>query len=567
MAYGGKRKPKRVGEPQDIEANENKYFDPTVNNASELIERESSALSLDGKSLIVPNYGDIDDMSSLGTSKYHSKRRDESYKGGNQTNIEYIGDIKIVRKTQNQSRSTSAKRGNNRNEINLSQSYEEKKVDDYTVDRSCIPRWIRDAPTWLKMIIVASIALILGAVVLIVVGAKLTMSPSSLFENQSATASPKPSDVTPQTEIPAASTEFPSQSVVKTTSNPTEVPTVAPTVAPTEALSEATNSSISNSMLTNSTITNSTTVNSPTASPTVSLPSASPTAFPTNEASSAPTETPTISTINLFIMGGRFDGEDTTTLIDGLHSLPEIDGNTILVHLGDFNSPYATSCVESSFTTTVNMYMQSSIPVYFVPGDNEYNDCPNATEAMGYWKQHMLGFETKYWPRPSWEIRRQAPEYSENFAFLQRDILFIGLNLPGGIVHDRDEWYDRHEANLEWINATATNYTENYTTMVVLAHADPTIEINDYFFQGFYSLVETNGDKRVIFVHRNLGVDNWKREHGYNEISNLDVVTVEGSVWPPLWMQIDPMHDYYGIDQSWWYDDYIKKGRLASGPW
>jgi hypothetical protein len=72
-------------------------------------------------------------------------------------------------------------------------------------------------------------------------------------------------------------------------------------------------------------------------------------------------------------MGGRFDGEDTKTLENGLKSLPITDGNTILIHLGDWNSPYSTSCVEDSFITNVDSYQKSSVPVYFVPGDNEYN--------------------------------------------------------------------------------------------------------------------------------------------------------------------------------------------------
>ena len=72
-------------------------------------------------------------------------------------------------------------------------------------------------------------------------------------------------------------------------------------------------------------------------------------------------------------MGGRFDGEDTKVLSNGVQSLPSMDENTMLVHLGDWNSPYATSCLEDSYITNVDSYQKSSVPVYFVPGDNEYN--------------------------------------------------------------------------------------------------------------------------------------------------------------------------------------------------
>ena len=184
---------------------------------------------------------------------------------------------------------------------------------------------------------------------------------------------------------------------------------------------------------------------------------------------------------------------------------------------------------------------------------------------MGFWKQYLLDFESKHWSKPSWEVQRQTPDYSENFAFLQREVLFVGINLVGGIVHNSEEWNARHEADLQWIQSRAANFYGNYTTMVVLAHADPDIVINDYFFRGFYSMVESL-EERVIFLHRNLGVDTWNSEAGYNGIPNLDVVAVEGSTWPPMWMQIDPISGSYNIDQFSWHSEYITTGKLNQYP-
>ena len=184
---------------------------------------------------------------------------------------------------------------------------------------------------------------------------------------------------------------------------------------------------------------------------------------------------------------------------------------------------------------------------------------------MGFWNQYLLGFETKYWQDPSWSVIRQSPDYSENFAFLQREVLFVGINLVGGIVHDQAEWDARHEANLLWIDTTAAKYDGSYTTMVLFAHADPDIEINQNFFNDFYPMVERY-DEQVIFIHRNLGIDTWKKETGYNGIPNLEVVTVEGSKWPPMWVQIDPISGTYAIDQSSWYDQYVATGKLPPTP-
>lgn len=177
----------------------------------------------------------------------------------------------------------------------------------------------------------------------------------------------------------------------------------------------------------------------------------------------------------------------------------------------------------------------------------------------------MLDFESKYWEDPSWDVIRQTPDYSENFAFLQSEVLFVGINLVGGIVHNQEEWDSRHEADLLWIDTTAAKYDGNYTTMVIFAHADPDIQINQNFFKEFYPMVERY-DERVILFHRNLGIDTWNKESGYNDIANLDVVAVEGSKWPPMWVQIDLMSGTYTIDQSSWYDEYISTETLPFTP-
>mmetsp|Transcript_16719 Transcript_16719/g.38602 ORF Transcript_16719/g.38602 Transcript_16719/m.38602 type:complete len:572 (+) Transcript_16719:121-1836(+) len=540
----------------------------------------NSSLSLDGRSLIVPNYGDIDDMSSLGagTSKY-------TYGGYNGGAVGYIGDMKIVGKSggnrTDQSKMSAlekklASRGSPKVQYEdcdkqsrddslpthdqKGDKFKEKKNNEEEITNSdCIPRWIAEAPFWLKLIIIASIALLLGALVLIAVGAQLS-SQMGIASPQNDSHSIKPVGIPIQTDAPV---DFTTEFVpVNATMSPDQQPiavTPSPTISPSYA-------SVEVILPPNITISDSDAEREPnivsdllnTSSPTTAVPTS---IAPTQK----PTQPPTHSMINLFVMGGRFDGEDTKTLADGLQSLPILDDNTILIHLGDWNSPYATSCNEDSFITNVDSYQKSSIPVYFVPGDNEYNDCPNPSEALGFWNRYLLDFETKYWQEPSWDVVRQSPDYKENFAFLQRDILFIGINLVGGIVHDQEEWNDRHEADIVWIDTTAAKHDGNFTTMVVFAHADPEIEINKNFFDVFYPMVERY-EEQVIFVHRNLGIDTWKKESGYNGISNLEVVAVEGSKWPPMWIQIDPFIGTFAIDQSSWYDEYILTGVIPSGP-
>lgn len=86
---------------------------------------------------------------------------------------------------------------------------------------------------------------------------------------------------------------------------------------------------------------------------------------------SAPSES---SVVSFYIIGGRFTGDTLAALPENLASLPNIDGSgTVMFHLGDWNSPFATYCSEESYQENVNLYKNSSVPVYFIPGDNEYN--------------------------------------------------------------------------------------------------------------------------------------------------------------------------------------------------
>jgi hypothetical protein len=194
-----------------------------------------------------------------------------------------------------------------------------------------------------------------------------------------------------------------------------------------------------------------------------------------------------------------------------------------------------------------------------------FTDCPNPTQAFEFWYQYILGFETKHWVTPSWNISRQTPDYSENFAFLQKNVLFIGINVVGGIVHDQTEWDSRLDANVQWINKTVNAFNDTFETLVVLGHSDPEIDINESFYTPFFTMVSGYSQK-VIYMHRNLGVEAWNVEPEYNSIPNVDVVVVEGSLWPPMWVQIDTVTGSYSVDQETWYQNYVDSGTMTSPP-
>lgn len=183
-------------------------------------------------------------------------------------------------------------------------------------------------------------------------------------------------------------------------------------------------------------------------------------------------------------------------------------------------------------------------------------DCPDPEQALDFWKQTLVDFETTFWDFPTWNITRQEPDYSENLAFINNGVLFVAVNLVGGIVHDNREWEQRHAANLEWIDDQYLINEGNFDVMVVFAHADPAILTNDDFYNTFFDRVRDNYSVQVILVNRNLQGETWGVERQFNQIDNLMRVVAEGSIWPPLLLQIDTAAGTIDVDQSQWYDAY-----------
>jgi hypothetical protein len=238
-----------------------------------------------------------------------------------------------------------------KNKMSRSESNSVNTMD--SEEGGCLPLWITDAPTWLKLVIVLSTALLVGAIVLIGVGAALAVQEEKLAEKQINDApfsapfnAPVAAPITSPDDSPVMSPNDPPSG---TPDNPPAAsPVSGPVSAPTNEADDPTPAPVA--------------TNQPPLAP-------GSTAAPTRSATPAPTGT----TVSFFVTGGRFTGDSLAALPEQLQSLPNLDGNSVMFHLGDWNSPFATSCVESSYQTNVALYNQSAIPVYFVPGDNEFN--------------------------------------------------------------------------------------------------------------------------------------------------------------------------------------------------
>lgn len=186
--------------------------------------------------------------------------------------------------------------------------------------------------------------------------------------------------------------------------------------------------------------------------------------------------------------------------------------------------------------------------MYLSPGDNEYNDCPNPESAWALWEEYLGEYDQKYWPRPTeYKVVRQ-PNRTENFAFVFRKTLFVGLNLVGGIVHDTAEWAKRLGENLEWVDTNVAQNKLNMEVLVLFGHAGT----ENYRTVDFYeplkrrirdeykipTLVTRKSNPSFVGESNSNGVED-KIQDMIEGVPGYMNVHVDVGVWPPTRITID----------------------------
>eukprot|EP00913_Durusdinium_trenchii_P022852 g21456.t1 len=148
-----------------------------------------------------------------------------------------------------------------------------------------------------------------------------------------------------------------------------------------------------------------------------------------------------------------------------------------VIHVGDIKQG-VTPCDEAVYIKVAGMLARSKVPVFIIPGDNEWNDCVDPAQAWLHWKKHFMRFDRRW--RHRLGVFRQL-EREENFSFVRGKVLFIGLNLVGGQVQDAAEWKRRHAENLEWTQRNIKQFGAAVGSVVVFGHARPAPIHSDFF--------------------------------------------------------------------------------------
>jgi hypothetical protein len=161
---------------------------------------------------------------------------------------------------------------------------------------------------------------------------------------------------------------------------------------------------------------------------------------------------------------------------------------------------------EAEYCWTANLLSQSNtIPTWIVPGDNEWNDLEDPVQGNKWWQKYYARFEEHF--QPGWKTER-SPERPENFTFVRKSVVFIGLNLVGGRVHDASEWALRLPQDAAWIKEVLTRPSmSDVRAAVILCQANPFVikpgESKDKFKTFLVPFRQSAADwkKPLLFLH------------------------------------------------------------------
>ena len=175
--------------------------------------------------------------------------------------------------------------------------------------------------------------------------------------------------------------------------------------------------------------------------------------------------------------------------------------------------------------------------------DNEWNDCKNINKGWKLWEQELSNFED-HWHH-DFQVFRPA-DRPENFAFIHKNTLFIGLNIVGGRVHNRTEWSLRLSGQASWAKGLIKAHTNGAASVqqaravVIFGHANPT-PAHDAFFQPLKLFIRNNLAVDIPVLYLNGDTHLWSYNSSFFDVNQLLRIQLTGGTSePPLQVIVAP---------------------------
>jgi hypothetical protein len=401
-------------------------------------------------------------------------------------------------------------------------------------------------------------ALVAGIIGLVLVGALVGVLVSVVGKSDSNDASASQSNANNNEEFDFSDlgtnftevTEEPTVPPPPDTDTPSQFPTKSPSIAPTKKPSP-----------------------SPTLFPT-SAPSLAPSTPPTSFPSLSPTKFPSLSPTTEE-QHANYTSQLTFCVIADVPYYPsealalpgqiatQMEDCEFMVHLGDIMAGTA-ACTEGQYTQIRDLMLLSTVPVFMIPGDNEWNDCGNAAQidqGWSLWTEYLLYLDAA-WNHNKLQLVRQ-PNHIENFFFIRKRTLIFGLNIVGGRVHDADEWQTRLTDEADWVMEVIGQYVPiDADGIIIMAHAKATSDHSLFFnpmkdfinndLQNAYPILYLHGDGHA-FVH----------QRGFFDTTNYMAIQHEGGVRDPILKIFANPSVYNSVNDAFQFDRQLELDTIS----
>jgi len=283
----------------------------------------------------------------------------------------------------------------------------------------------------------------------------------------------------------------------------------------------------------------------------------------------------------------------------------------LVIHVGDIHSG-KQYCTDRYDREVAALWTQFEDPLIYTPGDNEWSDCHKKAQGGGAYNPvtgtvdyvldaagqrvdyaggdpianlnlirsiffahpgRTLGGGKKRLLSQAVFFDRRHPtdrQYVENVMWVQSDVLFVSINLPGGSNNDEDVWYGapsesaaqteeratRTGADLRWLDAAFTfARLTRLRGMAIIAQADMWDPEKGAEHQTGYEpfvrkvaegsiafaapVLMLNGDSHVYLSHNPLSpFDALYGMHPGYDVPNFHRVVVHGSTAPTEYLRL-----------------------------
>jgi hypothetical protein len=205
-----------------------------------------------------------------------------------------------------------------------------------------------------------------------------------------------------------------------------------------------------------------------------------------------------------------------------------------VIYVGDMRAAGDDKpCLIEQFTSVADWFRLSHAPVFVIQGDNDVGDCPNE-DGKHLWSDQFVGFESKYWNH-TFDIKRQEG-YPDNFAFVHKKTLFMGLDIIGGETRNATEWEIRLGDEALWTMDLIRMYRSNATDVgrvVIFGHANPGVRHATYF-QTISSFIRNELTNSIPILYLNGDKHAWTYEPNFYSNESWLRIGVTGLGEEPL---------------------------------